>query len=68
MDDAAAACGQYEIVKEPIAKKAIPQCNITYMAGQDMKTALSGYLEVLMAQNAKSVGGQLPDDGFYFQP
>ncbi|MDD2457582.1 MAG: ABC transporter substrate-binding protein [Eubacteriales bacterium] len=59
---------KYGIVAAAAAEKAIPQCNITYLAGADMKTALSGYLEVLMAQNAKSIGGQLPDDAFYFQP
>jgi len=59
---------KYGIVAAAAAEKAIPQCNITYLAGAEMKTALSGYLEVLMAQNAKSVGGQMPDDAFYFQP
>lgn len=59
---------KYGIVAAAAAEKAIPQCNITYLAGAEMKTALSGYLEVLKAQNAKSVGGQLPDDAFYFQP
>ena len=34
---------------------------------QEMKEKLSGYLQVLMEQNPKSIGGQLPDDGFYFR-
>ena len=59
---------KYGIVAAAAAEKAIPQCNITYLAGAEMKTALSGYLEVLKAQNTKSVGGQLPDDAFYFLP
>jgi len=54
------------IAKEPIAAKAIPKCNITYIDGEEMKQALSGYLEVLFAQNAASVGGALPDEDFYF--
>jgi len=33
-----------------------------------MKTALSGYLEVLAAQDASSVGGALPGDDFYYIP
>jgi len=33
-----------------------------------MKTALSGYLQVLADQNPASVGGQLPGDDFYFNP
>ena len=59
-------CGQYEIVKAPIAKKAIPQCNIVCITGSDMKTALSGCLEVLFQQNPAAVGGALPQDDFYY--
>ena len=33
---------------------------------EEMKTALSGYLEVLMDQNPESVGGTLPGDDFYY--
>lgn len=56
------------IEKAPIAKKALPYCNITCITGEDMKTALSGYLQVLFEQDAKSVGGKLPEDGFYYIP
>ena len=56
------------IAKEPIALKAIPKCNITYIGGADMKQALSGYLEVLYEQNPESIGGALPGDDFYYVP
>lgn len=54
------------IEKVPVAVKAMPQCNITYIDGEDMKTALAGYLEVLFAQDASSIGGSLPGDDFYY--
>ena len=54
------------IEKAPVAVKAMPQCNITYIDGNDMKMALSGYLEVLFEQDASSVGGSLPNDDFYY--
>lgn len=54
--------------KEPIAKKAIPNCNITYIDGEEMKQALSGYLQVLFEQDKTSVGGVLPADDFYYIP
>ncbi len=54
------------IAKAPIAQKAIPECNITYMDGEEMKQALSGYLQVLFEQDAKAVGGKLPGDEFYY--
>lgn len=56
------------IAKEPIALKAIPKCNITYIDGADMKQTLSGYLEVLYEQNPESIGGALPGDDFYYVP
>ncbi len=59
-----AAAGIVE--KAPVAAKAMPQCNITYIDGEDMKTALAGYLEVLFEQDASSVGGKLPADDFYY--
>ncbi len=54
------------IEKAAVAAKAMPNCNITYIDGADMKTALSGYLEVLYNQDASSVGGALPADDFYY--
>lgn len=54
------------IEKAPVAVKAMPKCNITYIDGTDMQTALSGYLEVLFEQDASSVGGSLPNDDFYY--
>lgn len=53
------------IAKEPIAQKAIPFCNITFVDGEAMKKALSGYLQVLFEQDQAAVGGALPADDFY---
>jgi NitT/TauT family transport system substrate-binding protein len=54
------------IEKAPVAQKAIPYCNITCITGEEMKTALEGYLEVLYDLDATSVGGALPDEDFYY--
>ena len=54
------------VAKEPIAQKAIPDCNITYMDKADMKQALSGYLDVLFHQESQSIGGGLPESDFYY--
>ena len=54
------------IEKAPIAAKAIPYCSITYIDGADMQTKVSGYLSVLFDQDPSSIGGQLPDEGFYY--
>ena len=64
--EASALVEKYDIFKAAVAKKAIPDCNITLIRGEDMKTKLSGYLTALFNQNPESVGGKLPDDGFYY--
>lgn len=56
------------VAKEPIAQKAIPECNITCVTGEDMKADLSAYLNVLAGFNAELVGGQTPGDDFYYIP
>lgn len=65
VDDASVLVEKYDIVKAPIAKKAIPECNIVCITGDEMKTAAKGYLEVLNDLNPESVGGKLPGDDFY---
>lgn len=54
------------IEKAAVAEKAIPACNITYLDGEEMKQALSGYLTVLCEQDPASVGGGLPGEDFYY--
>ncbi len=52
--------------KATIAEKAIPACNVTYIAGADMKAMVSAYLEALYELEPSSVGGKLPGDDFYY--
>ncbi|MDO4619481.1 MAG: ABC transporter substrate-binding protein [Lachnospiraceae bacterium] len=63
----AALCEHYGLIpKAALAQKAIPECGLTFMAGAEMKEALSGYLQVMMNFDPKSVGGALPADDFYY--
>lgn len=66
VEEAAQLVGQYKIVTAEVAQKALPECNIVFIEGDEMKEKLSGYLSVLFEQNPQSVGGALPDDAFYF--
>lgn len=67
-DTGAALAVKAQIVaKEPIAKQAIPKCNIVCVTGGEMKTALSGYLNVLAEFDPSMVGGQTPADDFYYE-
>lgn len=66
VEDAAALIEKYDIVPAAVAVRAVPNCNITFITGDEMKQKLSGYLSVLFEQNPKSVGGALPADDFYY--
>lgn len=67
IDATAELVAKYGIIaKAPVAKKALPNCNIVAIAGDEMKTDLAGYLQVLFDANPKSVGGTMPEDSFYY--
>lgn len=63
---AATLIGKYGIVPEKAALVALPYCRISFITGEEMKEALSEYLSILYDANPKSVGGALPDNGFYY--
>lgn len=67
LEGTAALCEQYGIIpKAPLAMKAIPQCGLTFVSGEEMKAQLGGYLGVMFDAEPKSVGGKLPGDDFYY--
>lgn len=65
-DEAAELIGGYDIIKAPVAKKALPYCNITILRDDSMKTAVNGYWNVLFEADKTSVGGSLPDDNAFY--
>lgn len=65
VNEAAQLVEDFGIIKAAVAKKAIPQCNITLVEGNDMKTKVVNYLKVLYDENPAAVGGAMPDAGFY---
>ena len=66
-ESAAQIIGDHDIITKEVAQKAIPDCSIVYIEGDEMKTMLSGYLATLDEQNPEIIGGQLPDDAFYYK-
>lgn len=46
--------------------RAIPACNIEFMAGAEMKTAVKTYIDLLFDLQPQAFGGAKPDDGFYY--
>ena len=67
VEGTAALCEQYGLIpKAALAQKAIPSCGLTFVTGAEMKSTLSGYLQVMFDADPKSVGGAMPGDDFYY--
>ena len=49
-----------------VAEKAIPKCNVTFMKGEEMKSAMSAFITAMYNVEPKSVGGKIPADEFYY--
>ena len=63
LDQAAALAAQYGITpSEAVAAAAIPQCNLTFLTGQEMHSVLESYYTVLFQAAPDSIGGGLPSD------
>ena len=60
-------CENYGLIpKAALAKKAIPQCGLTFVTGEEMKESLSGYLQVMYDSDPGSIGGAMPGEDFYY--
>jgi len=67
IDTAAELIAKYEIIpKAPLAKAALPNANIVFITGEEMKDGLNGFYEVLLSYNPNSVDGAVPGDDFYY--
>lgn len=51
-----------------VAKKAIPNSHMVFVAGQEMKNQVMPMFDILYASDPKAVGGRLPDETIYFIP
>lgn len=49
-----------------LAEKAIPKCNIVFLAGEEAKSPMNEFLKILLELNPASVGGELPGEDFYY--
>lgn len=67
----AAASLQEELgtfLNNEVALDAMPYISMVNLTGEEMRTALSGFIEELYKANPDSVGGALPGDDFYYLP
>ena len=52
--------------KAEIAEKAIPNAHIVWEQGQMAKNDLDPFYKILKDHNPKAIGGNLPDESFYY--
>lgn len=48
-----------------VAKKALPKCNICYIAGAEMKSVMNTFCQAIYSYDAKSIV-KMPTDAFYY--
>ena len=67
--DTAAAAKAIEdtgsVAKAAVAEKAIPNCNICFVTGEQMEEELSAFLEIMFEAAPQSIGGKVPAEDFY---
>ena len=51
--------------KAAVAAKAIPNCNVCFITGEQMRAALNEFLTIMHGVAPQSVGGAVPADDFY---
>ncbi len=66
IENTATLSEKFDIMPAATVKQALPRCNIVFVDGQQMKDYISNYLSILFEMDATSVGGALPDEGFYY--
>lgn len=49
-----------------VAAKAVPNCNVCFVTGEEMKAAMSAFLEIMFEVAPESIGNALPADNFYY--
>ncbi|MCY1151320.1 MAG: ABC transporter substrate-binding protein [Sphaerochaetaceae bacterium] len=64
-NEAAQTIEEINIMPASMAAPAIPNCNLTYEDIDMAKAEVVNYYNLLFNFDAKSVGGKLPDEGFY---
>ena len=51
-----------------VAQKALPKCNVCFIAGEDMKAAMADFLDIMFSVAPASIGGAVPAEDFYYIP
>ncbi|MDO5695814.1 MAG: ABC transporter substrate-binding protein [Eubacteriales bacterium] len=64
--EAAAMGEEYIGIKAPVLEKAIPKMGLYHVPSSTLKPILDGYYQMLFDFDPSTIGGKVPDEGFYF--
>ncbi len=69
MDEAASRQVELEtFLNNDVAADAMPYIDMVNLVGEEMREALSGFVDELYAANPDSIGGAIPGEDFYYLP
>ena len=52
----------------PIAQSALPRTHMVFLTGEEMRLNLLGFYAMLYNESPASIGGELPEEDFFFIP
>lgn len=58
--------GSGVFAKGAVAAKALPNCNLCFITGDNMKSVMEHFLEIMYKTQPASIGGAIPADDFYY--
>lgn len=67
IEKAAELSDKHNIMMKDVALHSISKCNITFILGQEMKSKVNEFLNILFEFEPKSVGGKMPNEEFYYK-
>lgn len=66
-EETAKGASKFALIDDVSAgKAAIPGCGVTFKTNAEMKEMLTAFYNAVAQSNADIIGGQVPDDDFYF--
>ncbi|MCL6615105.1 MAG: ABC transporter substrate-binding protein, partial [Firmicutes bacterium] len=66
-EEAGRLAEEYVQISAAAAREAIPRCNLRFAEAASVREEVDHYLRRLYAFDPASVGGRIPDAGFYWQ-
>jgi NitT/TauT family transport system substrate-binding protein len=54
-------------LRAPVVQAAVPRSNYVFQSAREARPAIESLFGVFLENNPVSIGGKLPESGFYYQ-